>query len=40
VYNHLTYEIIKMLRLLTDFGKYNIHNDVSKFAKLRDKFNV
>lgn len=29
-----------MLRLMTDFGKYNIHNDVSKFSKQKEKFDI
>lgn len=29
-----------MLRLVTDFGKYNIHDDISKFAKMKEKFEL
>ncbi|EAR92909.2 zinc finger, C2H2 type family protein (macronuclear) [Tetrahymena thermophila SB210] len=40
VYNNLTYEIVKMLRLMIDFGKYNIHDDISKFAKMKEKYEM
>ncbi|EGR27925.1 MIR domain protein [Ichthyophthirius multifiliis] len=39
IYNNLTFEIMKLFRLLIDFGKYNIHQELKNFKQQQNNNN-